>query len=77
MAARVRGCGGSRAASTNRRVHAERDTKSVSAETTFDQDLSTFRALEVKLWRLSERVSGRLKAQHLAGPHCDTQAQDR
>jgi DNA polymerase-4 len=50
-----------------RAVQAERDTKSVSAETTFDRDLADFRALELKLWRLSERVSARLKAQELAG----------
>jgi DNA polymerase-4 len=50
-----------------RPVRAERDTKSVSAETTFDRDLASFRALELRLWALCERVSARLKAQELAG----------
>jgi DNA polymerase-4 len=51
----------------DRAVRADRDTKSVSAETTFERDLAGFRALELKLWQLSERVSARLKAQELAG----------
>ena len=51
----------------DRPVRAERETKSVSAETTFDRDLASFRPLELRLWRLSERVSARLKAQDLAG----------
>jgi DNA polymerase-4 len=50
-----------------RHVNAERDTKSVSAETTFNQDISEFRPLEQHLWNLTERVSARLKASHLAG----------
>jgi DNA polymerase-4 len=50
-----------------RPVRAERDTKSVSAETTFDQDLTSFRPLELRLWQLAERVSARLKAHDLAG----------
>ena len=50
-----------------RRVKPERETKSISAETTFDADLSTFEDLEPILWRLSERVSRRLKAAGLAG----------
>jgi DNA polymerase-4 len=50
-----------------RHVNAERDTKSVSAETTFNQDISEFRPLERHLWNLTERVSARLKASHLAG----------
>jgi DNA polymerase-4 len=51
----------------DRRVDPKRDAKSISAETTFEQDLTTFRSLELNLWRLTERVSTRLKAQHLAG----------
>jgi DNA polymerase-4 len=51
----------------NRPVRAERETKSISAETTFDHDLAEFRALELRLWRLSEKVSTRLKASSLAG----------
>ena len=50
-----------------RLVDPERDTKSVSAETTFNHDISEFRPLEQTLWDLTERVSGRLKAQQLAG----------
>jgi DNA polymerase-4 len=50
-----------------RKVSAERDTKSVSSETTFDRDLSDFRSLERILWGLAEEVSGRLKAKELAG----------
>jgi DNA polymerase-4 len=51
----------------NRPVRAERDAKSISAETTFDHDLAEFRPLELRLWRLSEKVSARLKAGALAG----------
>jgi DNA polymerase-4 len=50
-----------------RTVSAERETKSVSAETTFETDIAAFRELERTLWRLSEKVSGRLKAKELAG----------
>ncbi len=50
-----------------RRVTPERETKSISAETTFDTDLRAFDDLEPVLWRLSERVSRRLKAANLAG----------
>jgi DNA polymerase-4 len=51
----------------DRRVDPERDTKSVSAETTFDRDIAEWRPLEQYLWSLSEKVSGRLKAQGFAG----------
>jgi DNA polymerase-4 len=51
----------------DRPVRAERETKSISAETTFDQDIAEFRALEQRLWRLSEKVSARLKSSQLAG----------
>jgi DNA polymerase-4 len=50
-----------------RHVNPERDTKSVSAETTFNTDISEFRPLEQYLWDLTERVSFRLKANALAG----------
>jgi DNA polymerase-4 len=50
-----------------RTVSAERETKSVSSETTFDRDLSGFRSLERILWGLAEEVSARLKAKELAG----------
>lgn len=51
----------------NRTVDPERDTKSVSAETTFERDIGDFRPLEQYLWDLTERVSSRLKANSLAG----------
>jgi DNA polymerase-4 len=50
-----------------RRISADRETKSVSAETTFNADISEFRPLEQHLWDLTERVSTRLKAAQLAG----------
>ncbi len=50
-----------------RRVDPERDTKSISAETTFERDIGEFRPLEQTLWALTEKVSARLKAQALAG----------
>jgi DNA polymerase-4 len=51
----------------DRPVRAERDTKSISAETTFDADIAEFRQLELRLWRLCEKVSARLKSNALAG----------
>jgi DNA polymerase-4 len=51
----------------DRPVSAERDTKSISAETTFDEDIADRRRLELKLFRLAEKVSGRLKKSELAG----------
>ena len=51
----------------DRSVKAEREAKSISAETTFDQDIADFRPLELRLWRLSEKVSARLKANALEG----------
>ena len=50
----------------NRAVHPERETKSVSAETTFAADLTSVPDLERHLWRLSEKLARRLKAQDLA-----------
>jgi DNA polymerase-4 len=50
-----------------RAVDPERETKSVSAETTFNRDISEFRPLEQTLWELTEKVSRRLKANALAG----------
>jgi DNA polymerase IV len=49
-----------------RSVHPERDTKSVSAETTFGADLTAIRDLERHLWRLSEKLARRLKSDDLA-----------
>jgi DNA polymerase-4 len=51
----------------DREVVANRETKSVSAETTFEEDVSELRPLEQKLWLLTERVSRRLKADDLSG----------
>lgn len=50
-----------------RQVTPERETKSVSSETTLDVDLAHFEELEPILWRLCEKTSKRLKAQELAG----------
>ena len=50
-----------------RPVRADRQTKSVSCETTFDRDVGEFRTLERILWGLAEDVSARLKAKALAG----------
>ena len=50
-----------------RKVTPERETKSVSSETTLDVDLSRFEELEPILWRLCEKTSKRLKAAELAG----------
>src|ERR1043166_6976466 len=50
-----------------RPVRAERESKSISAETTFDHDLADLRPLEQRLWHLSEKVSARLKVSELAG----------
>ena len=50
-----------------REVSADRETKSVSAETTFERDIAGFRELERTLWYLCEKVSTRLKAKELAG----------
>jgi DNA polymerase-4 len=49
-----------------RPVDPARETKSVSAETTFDRDLSDPRDLERHLWRLSEKLATRLKTQDLS-----------
>jgi DNA polymerase-4 len=51
----------------DRRVNAERETKSVSAETTFDTDLASLADLVPILRRLSERISARLKKSGIAG----------
>jgi DNA polymerase-4 len=50
-----------------RTIDPDGETKSVSAETTFSEDISALRPLEQRLWDLTERVSTRLKAQGLAG----------
>jgi DNA polymerase IV len=50
-----------------RLVSADRETKSVSSETTFERDISDFHALERILWAQTEEVSARLKDKALAG----------
>jgi DNA polymerase-4 len=49
-----------------RAVHLERDTKSISAETTFSGDLSGLAALEGELWALCEKLGTRLRAEDFA-----------
>jgi DNA polymerase-4 len=49
-----------------RRVDPAREAKSVSAETTFDSDLSAIPDLERHLWRLCEKLGHRLKEHELA-----------
>jgi DNA polymerase-4 len=50
----------------SRRVNPERETKSISAETTFDTDLIKPEDLERHLWRLSEKLARRLGENDLA-----------
>ena len=49
-----------------RRVDPSRDTRSISAETTFNNDLSHRADLERHLWRLSEKLARRLRENDLA-----------
>jgi DNA polymerase-4 len=51
----------------DRRVEPDAPTKSVSAETTFDDDIAAPEALLTQLWPLCEKVSARLKKAGLAG----------
>ncbi len=51
-----------------RKVSADRETKSVSSETTFERDIADFRVARThSLWSQTEEVSARLKAKELAG----------
>ncbi|MCB1377154.1 MAG: DNA polymerase IV [Alphaproteobacteria bacterium] len=50
-----------------RRVSPDDHAKSISAETTFDTDISSPDELERILWRLAEKVSRRAKAEGTAG----------
>ncbi|MCQ4158884.1 DNA polymerase IV [Roseomonas sp. GC11] len=59
LAARARG-------EDSRPVTPGRDTKSVSAETTFEADLRALPALEDALWRLAEKLARRLAEKDLA-----------
>ena len=48
-------------------VDCQRETKSISSETTFEGDISTFAELDRILWHQSERVSARAKSAGLGG----------
>lgn len=50
----------------SRPVDPSRETKSISAETTFDTDLTEIPDLERHLWRLSEKLARRLRDHDLA-----------
>ncbi|MGL4290965.1 MAG: DNA polymerase IV [Phreatobacter sp.] len=51
----------------DRKVSPDEETKSVSAETTFDLDVRDPRVLEKRLFPLCEKVSARMKAQGFSG----------
>jgi DNA polymerase IV len=51
----------------DRDVVPDRGAKTISSETTFDNDVGDFATLEKLLWRLSEKVSSRLKNGDLSG----------
>ncbi len=51
----------------DRLVVADRGAKTISNETTFNEDIRDLATLEKILWRLSEKVSGRLKSSELSG----------
>lgn len=50
-----------------RRVDPDSPTKSISAETTFNDDITAADQLAARLWPLCEKVAGRLKRAGLAG----------
>ena len=50
-----------------REVSTESETKSISAETTFNEDISDYNQMEPMLWSLAQKVSRRAKASHMAG----------
>ena len=50
-----------------RDVSSDRETKSVSNETTFNGDIADVETLARELWRMSEKVSDRLKESEMAG----------
>ena len=51
----------------DRKVVPDRGAKNISNETTFETDIRDFATLEKRLWRLSEKVSFRLKNAGVAG----------
>jgi len=50
----------------NRAVDPSRETKSISAETTFETDIAAIPELEAKLWRMCEKLGRRLREKDLA-----------
>ena len=54
-------------AQDSRAVDPSGEMKTISSETTFDRDLSSYAELERILWRQAERVSARAKAKGLGG----------
>ncbi len=61
----------------DRTVHVEHETKSISAETTFNEDYASASDLLPVLRALSEKVSERLKAADLAGRTVTLKLKDR
>jgi DNA polymerase-4 len=59
LAARARG-------EDSRAVSPERETKSISAETTFEADIAAVAELERPLWRMAEKLARRLSEKRLA-----------
>ncbi|MDX2145828.1 MAG: DNA polymerase IV [Rhodospirillaceae bacterium] len=51
----------------SRKVHVDREAKSVSSETTFDVDIADPKELRRRLWLQTERVAERLKKSGLSG----------
>ncbi len=51
----------------DRHVVPDRGAKTISSETTFETDIRDFATLERLLWKLSEKVSARLKTSELSG----------
>ncbi|MCU9847551.1 DNA polymerase IV [Defluviimonas sp. WL0024] len=51
----------------HRRVNPHEPMKSISAETTFDEDIADRDLLDGHIWRLAEKVADRTKAKTLAG----------
>ncbi|AWN48746.1 DNA polymerase IV [Methylobacterium terrae] len=60
-----------------RRVQPTRETKSVSGETTFAEDLRRFEDLRPVLWRLCEKVARRLRRAELAAASVTLKLKDR
>ncbi len=54
-------------AEDSRKVEADGEMKSISSETTFDTNITSFEKLESILWHQAERVSARAKASGLGG----------